>query len=93
MFSVIPGMALLYPRRNGIVKGKNRRFQDNRLQIVCCKKSQVCRGGYHPPALSNVIQAMKMLIAAIRFFRADDIRPYIDRTCSRLRNHFVTELQ
>ena len=23
---------------------------------------------------------MKMLVAAIRFFRADDIRPYIDRT-------------
>ncbi|MBR0407103.1 MAG: hypothetical protein IJI53_03595, partial [Clostridia bacterium] len=29
--------------------------------------------------LNNVIQAMKMLIAAIRFFRADDIRPYNDR--------------
>ena len=26
------------------------------------------------------MQAMKMLIAAIRFFRADNIRPYIDRT-------------
>ena len=67
--------------------------QGNRLQIVYNKKSQICRGGYHPPALNNVIQAMKMLIAAIRFFRADDIRPYIDRTCSRLRNYFVTELQ
>ena len=51
-------------------------LQGNRLQIVYNKKSQVCRGGYDPPALNNVIQAMEMLIAAIRFFRADDIRPY-----------------
>ena len=54
-------------------------MQGNRLQIVYNKKSRVCRGGYDPPALNNVIQALKMLIAAIRFFRADDIRPYNER--------------
>ena len=70
---------LLYPKRGGVSSRTFISGQGNRLQIVCCKKSQVCRGGYHPPALSNVMQAMKMLIAAIRFFRADDIRPYNDR--------------
>ncbi len=63
-----------------------RENKDNRLKMAYNKKSRVCR-------LNNVIQAMKMLIAAIRFFRADDIRPYNDRNCSCPRNYFGTELQ
>ncbi|MBR0408729.1 MAG: hypothetical protein IJI53_11880 [Clostridia bacterium] len=70
-----------------------RENKDNRLKMAYNKKSRVCRGGYDPPALSNDMQAMKMLIAAIRFFRADDIRPYNDRNCSWPRNYFGTELQ